>query len=127
MSPADRSYDPNDPYAPRRVRDVPREPGRVGASDLTEREIDDDPAPQFLIDGFPVPASLYPRSDPDTWLAKLFPLARLHLLGALALAGSAAALIGLLADIANPSRRVGIVGIIGSIRGTHGSSPDCST
>jgi hypothetical protein len=125
-SPTDRIYDPSDPspYAPRWVRDAPqgqrRTPIRPIENDIDGPDADDadhalmrsEPAPplaaappmaadeQFVIDDFRVPRSLDPGIVPDPWPARRSRLRRSRLfgmLGRLALAGSAAAVVALVA------------------------------
>jgi hypothetical protein len=125
-SPTDRIYDPSDPspYAPRWVRDAPRGQRRIPIrpieSDIDGPDADDadntlvhrEPAPPlaaappvaadepFVIDDFRVPRSLDPGVVPDPWPARRSRLRRSRLfgmLGRLALAGSAAAVVALVA------------------------------
>jgi hypothetical protein len=126
-SPTDRIYDPGDPspYAPRWVRNAPQGQRRIPDRVKLEREIDGadaddadgaiargDHAPPlaaaapvaagdpFLIDDFRVPRSLDPGIVPDPWPARRSHLGRPRLfgiLGRLALAGSAATVIALVA------------------------------
>jgi hypothetical protein len=125
-SPTDRIYDPSDPspYAPRWVRNAPqgqrRTPLRPIESEIDEPDGDDadqalvrsEQAPplaaappvaadeQFVIDDFRVPRSLDPGIVPDPWPARRSRLRRARvfgMLGRLAIAGSAAAVVALVA------------------------------
>jgi hypothetical protein len=124
-SPTDRIYDPSDPspYAPRWVRNAPEGQRRMPAAGPLELEDPDaedaartivasEQAPplaaappvsddeEFVIDDFRVPRSLDPGIVPDPWPARRSRLRRYRLfgvLGRLALAGSAAAVIALVA------------------------------
>ena len=123
-SPTDRNYEPGDPspYAPRWVRNVPQErrepvpPPLADDADETnavhpEDMIGSDQAPPlataapvahddgFLVDEFRVPRSLDPGIVPDPWVERGVRLRRyrvLGMLGRLALAGSAAAIVAVL-------------------------------
>jgi hypothetical protein len=123
-SPTDRSYEPGDPspYAPRWVRNAPpqrRAPVRsplvpdgddaddahmlhrddaVGSEQAPPLAVDDDDS--FAVGDFRVPRSLDPGIVPDPWAERGVRLRRyrlLGMLGRLALAGSAAAIVALLA------------------------------
>jgi hypothetical protein len=103
-SPTDQTYDPNDPsaYAPRWVRNAPNQHRDMHAKGQIGHELDETRAPtppdQFLVDGFTVPLSLTPEIVPDPWPAHRSSSGRLfRVLGHLALAGSAAAVIALVA------------------------------
>jgi hypothetical protein len=120
-SPTDRNYEPGDPspYAPRWVRNVPQQrraqvppPLAADADDAHhEDRIGSDQAPplataapvahddDFLVDEFRVPRSLDPGIVPDPWAERGVRLRRyrvLGMLGRLALAGSAAAIVAVL-------------------------------
>jgi hypothetical protein len=126
-SPTDRSYEPGDPspYAPRWVRNAPQqrrapvppplaadegedETNAVQRDDVIAAEqapplatvapVDHDDA--FVVDEFRVPRSLDPGIVPDPWTERGVRLRRYRLmgmLGRLALAGSAAAIVAVLA------------------------------
>jgi TPR repeat protein len=123
-SPADRNYEPDDPspYAPRWVRNAPPPPrAPVRSSLLPDRgeandermlrqddEAGSDHAPpltaddedSFAVGDFRVPRSLDPGIVPDPWAERGVRLRRyraLGMLGRVALAGSAAAIVALLA------------------------------
>ncbi|MBV8825076.1 MAG: hypothetical protein JO220_08840 [Hyphomicrobiales bacterium] len=123
-SPTDRSYEPSDPspYAPRWVRSAspprrapvrsPLFPDRGEADDehmlYRDDAVDKQHAPplaageedSFAVGDFRVPRSLDPGTVPDPWAERGVPLRRyrvLGMLGRLALAGSAAAVVALLA------------------------------
>ncbi|HXW25934.1 MAG TPA: hypothetical protein VEK73_14415 [Xanthobacteraceae bacterium] len=125
-SPTDRVYEPGDPspYAPRWVRNAPQGPRRIPAGGPMEGQIDglDDEADAalvqsehapplaaappvavgepFVIDDIRVPRSLDPGIVPDPWPARHARLRRARLFGMfgrLALAGSVAAVVALLA------------------------------
>jgi hypothetical protein len=124
-SPTDRIYDPSDPspYAPRWVRNAspgqprmpiagPLELDGLDGEDAGNAIVESEQAPplaaappvsddeEFVIDDFRVPRSLDPGIVPDPWPARRSRLRRYRLfgvLGRLALAGSAAAVVALLA------------------------------
>jgi len=123
-SPTDRIYGPGDPspYAPRWVRNAPQQrrapltPDGGEADEINalshEDEIASEQAPplvaaapladeeDFMVEDFRVPRSLDPGIVPDPWAARGVRLRRsrlLGMLGRLALAGSAAAIVALLA------------------------------
>jgi hypothetical protein len=123
-SPTDRIYDPGDPspYAPRWVRNAPQQrraplaPEDGEADDMSaahyEDEIGSEQAPplvagaplaheeDFVVEDFRVPRSLDPGTVPDPWATRGVRLRRyrlLGILGRLALASSAAAIVALLA------------------------------
>jgi hypothetical protein len=124
-SPTDRIYDPSDPspYAPRWVRNAspgqprmpiagPLELDDLGGENAGNAIVESEQAPplaaaapvsddeEFVIDDFRVPRSLDPGIVPDPWPARRSRLRRYRLfgvLGRLALAGSAAAVVALLA------------------------------
>jgi hypothetical protein len=124
-SPTDRSYEPGDPspYAPRWVRNAPpqrRAPVRsplvpdggeaddehaLHLDDAVGSEhapplVDDQEEDSFAVGDFRVPRSLDPGIVPDPWVERGVRLRRyrlLGMLGRLALAGSAAAIVALLA------------------------------
>ena len=121
-SPTDRSYEPDDssPYAPRWVRSAPPpRPAPLRSPLVPDAEMDDaqmlhrdeavgpDAPPlaegaaedSFVIGDFRVPRSLDPGIVPDPWAERGVRLRRyrvLGMLGRLALAGSAAAIVALL-------------------------------
>jgi hypothetical protein len=124
-SPTDRIYDPSDPspYAPRWVRNAspgqprmpiagPLELDDLGGENAGNAIVESEQAPplaaaapvsddeEFVIDDFRVPRSLDPGIVPDPWPARRSRLRRSRLfgmLGRLALAGSAAAVVALVA------------------------------
>ena len=126
-SPTDRSYEPGDPspYAPRWVRSAPPQRRTALRSPLAPSggEADDghvlrhddaignEPVPplaaapvvdeeDFVVDDFRLPRSLDPGIVPDPWAERGVRLRRyrlLGMLGRLALAGSAAAIVAVLA------------------------------
>jgi hypothetical protein len=122
-SPTDRSYEAGDPspYAPRWVRNAPQQrpaplvPDGAEANEGHARREEDrassEPAPlfasaapvadqeDFVVEDFRVPRSLDPGIVPDPWAERGVRLRRyrvLGMLGRLALAGSAAAIVALL-------------------------------
>ncbi|HML12622.1 MAG TPA: hypothetical protein VK456_04910 [Xanthobacteraceae bacterium] len=126
-SPTDRIYQPGDPspYAPRWVRNAPQQRRAPLGSPLVPDEDEGDEAnalrredigsgqapslaaaaplaheEDFMVDEFRVPRSLDPGIVPDPWAERGVRLRRyrlLGMLGRLALAGSAAAIVALLA------------------------------
>lgn len=141
-SPTDRSYEPSDPspYAPRWVRNAPPpRPTPIRSPLVPNDETDDghmlrrdhtvgtDHAPplgegaedeSFAVGDFRVPRSLDPGIVPDPWAERGVRLRRyrvLGMLGRLALAGSAAAIVALL-----------VVGKL-SVPGTSGATEQADT
>ena len=119
-NPTDRNYEPSDPspYAPRWVRNAPQRRAPVRSplvpggdeghhEDALLREESSEHAPlaaadedSFAVGDFRVPRSLDPGIVPDPWVERGVRLRRYRvfgMLGRLALAGSAAAIVALLA------------------------------